>query len=363
MKRIQIWHIILLGTMILFILAGCGSKVLITNAFSIEDEAVSTVEIETQGNLTLDVLDGDIKVTFWQEDYLEITEKRTVRGPAKKEKLKELLEKNKYFVESTEYSISVSKPQDPDKKDAKEGKSIISITNDLEIMVPESIKFISIKAGSGNISISGRDISVPDQDITGRKLVSNVDVRLKNGNIKIDGLEAAKINVNAAKGDILVSEITGNGEFKCDRGKIAVGKTAGNITAKLTEGEINIEEAEGRLNCDVSSGAINIKSSWLLKDSVFYVSTGEINADFEARDEEGKVKFMAAKGDILLNLPEKSGWSLIAKSTKGRVTDRQKPKREELKTSPSGEVYGDVAGGGLLIDAYVDNGNIYLQNS
>ena len=114
--------------MILFILAGCGSKVLMTNAFSIEDEAVSTVEIETQGNLTLDVLDGDIKVTFWQEDYLEITEKRTVRGPAKKEKLKELLEKNKYFVESTEYSISVSKPQDPDKKDAKEGKSIISIT-------------------------------------------------------------------------------------------------------------------------------------------------------------------------------------------------------------------------------------------
>ena len=41
---------------------------------------------------------------------------------------------------------------------------------------------------------------------------------------------------------------------------------------------------------------------------------------------------MAAKGDILLNLPKESGWSLIAKSTKGRVVvDKQEPKLEELK--------------------------------
>jgi len=70
---------------------------------------------------------------------------------------------------------------------------------------------------------------------------------------------------------------------------------------------------------------------------------------------------MAAKGDIRLKMPHDSGWSLIARSTKGRVINRLKPD-QELKKSPSGEVYGDVRGGGVLIDAYVDDGNIYLQN-
>ncbi len=346
MKRIQIFGVFLLGIMIFSMLAGCSAKV-----FTKEDEIVNNVNINNQGSLKLDVLDGDIKVTFWQEDYLKIVEKRSVRGPGKREKLKELLDENKYVVETTDYSVSVRSPEEPEKNDSKGGKSIFSLTDDMEIMVPQSIYNITIKAGNGDISISGH------------KLASFVDVGLKNGSISIDKLEAGKISVNAAKGDIYISEITGNGEFKCGRGKIAVKGMAGNIEAKLTQGEINIEEAEGRFNCDISSGKINLRRSWLLKDSIFYASSGEIKADFEVRDEDGTVKFMAAKGDILLNLPKESGWSLMAKSTKGRVVvDKQEPKLEELKKSPSGEVYGDAGGGGPFIDAYVDNGKIYLQS-
>jgi len=334
----------LTGMLLALTLSGCVGEI-----FSVEDESVTNIETDMQGSLLLDVLDGNIELKFWQENYIKIAEKRTAKGPAKKEKLEEILNANMYTIEKSDYSVLVKKPEEADKEDSKKGKSVFSFTNDMEIIVPESVYNISIRAGDGNITI------------TGGKQLSNIDLKLNNGNIVIEGMQAGKINTIVERGIISISEIKGNCEFKCNRGVISVSGAEGNITAKLTEGEINVEAARGMLDCDISAGKINITDSRLLKNSMFYASTGEINAELDLADEEGKVKFMAAKGDIRLKMPHDSGWSLIARSTKGRVINRLKPD-QELKKSPSGEVYGDVRGGGVLIDAYVDDGNIYLQN-
>ena len=62
--------------------------------------------------------------------------KKICQGTLKREKLKELLDENKYVVETTDYSVSVRSPEEPEKNDSKGGKSIFSLTDDMEIMVP-----------------------------------------------------------------------------------------------------------------------------------------------------------------------------------------------------------------------------------
>lgn len=351
MKKLQYFKILLLSIFTALILSGCtlaenGELAYFYErpavGLTVEDEVITDVDIQKQNSLDLEGQDGIIKITHWDKNYLQIIEKRKLKGPSKKESLKVLLENNKYKVESTTFDIKLKKESD------KDLKPFFRRTDDIELMVPETLKTININAKSGAIFMSGFDG------------MSIVDLALEKGSIYVDNCKVNKIYAAITDGDLDIAGINGYGAYECGRGNIKLRDMTGAIELKSVSGDTYIENAEGKLNGDISTGSITVKASRLKTESLIYASYGDIEADLEGLDASGMYTIKASKGNIRLNMPEKTGWSLIARSTGGRILDNLGLTSGELKKAPSGEVYGDVGGGGPTIDVYVDSGDIYL---
>lgn len=311
--------------------------------FTVEEVLTTDVNIHKQSNLRIEAQDGMIQITYWDEDYLKIIEKRKLKGPTTKEDLKLLLENNKHKVQSTTFDIKLEKEPDNNLK------PFFRRTDDIELMVPKMLKTINIKAKSGEISMSNFDD------------LSIVDLALDMGRIKVKNCNANKIYAAISVGDLDISGINSSGTYKCGRGNIKLRDMTGAIELKSVAGDTYIENAEGKLNGDISAGSITVKNSRIKTESMLYASYGDISIDLEGLDASGKYTIKAAKGDIRLNMSAKTGWSLKAKSTKGQIVNNLGLTPDELKEGASGELFGNVSGEGAIVDVYVDRGNIYLE--
>ena len=311
--------------------------------FTVEEEVVTKVDLLKQNSLNLEAQDGAVKIIQWDRDYLQVVEKGRLTGPAATENLKTLLLSSKCKVENTTYEIKIEKEPNEDLK------SLYRRTDDIELMVPKALKRIHISAKSGALVMTGFD------DLT------SVDLTLKKGYIKVDQCKMSKIDIAINDGDLDITGINGSGSYKCGRGNMKLKDITGAIELKSVSGNTYIENAEGKLNGDISAGSITVKDSRLKTESILYASNGDIQADLEGLDSAGKYTIKTAYGSIRLYMPEKIGWSLLARSTGGRIVDNLELTSGELEIAPSGEIYGDVGGGGPMIDVYVDRGDIFLS--
>ncbi len=313
--------------------------------YTVEKDVTTEVDIEKQSSISIEAQDGVITITPWDGEKLQIIEKRKLKGPAKKESLEKLLDERKYQVDRTSFDITLKKEPEEDLKPP------FRRTDDIQLKVPDTIRSFKIKAGSGTIFLSGMDN------------LSTVNLTLERGNIKIDRSSINKIIAEIDNGNIDIMEVKGSGEFECGRGNIRLKDVTGAVKLKSIEGETIIEDLEGRLDGDVSAGSITVRDSRLKAESRLYASYGNMNVDLEGVESEGRYVLKAAKGNIRLNMPREIGWSLLAKSTYGRIVNKLEQTSDELEEAPSGELYGDVDGGGPTIDVYVDRGNIYLERA
>jgi len=353
-------YFILLITLITVSLAGCaksaedssiGSEYDSPAIFSdgrpsigptVENETVTNVDIESQTRISLKIRSGSIKLTCTDQGQLQIIEKWWLKGPTSQERLKELLEESKKTLETTSMSINIE-------REANE-EPLYRQTVQMELIVPEAIKQIDIDAENSSIQLSGFDE------------MHTIDLRVGKGAVDVEQCSSKRFGVSVDEGNIRMKDILGFGLYECGRGDILLSRVKGAVELKSVSGNTLIEESEGKLYCDISTGSLTVKDSDIGQDSMLYASSGSICADFAKAGIMGGCKLMAAKGDIQLNLPKDgAAWSLVAKSTKGRVKDKMDPKPETLETLSSGEVHCDVGGGGPLIDIYVDDGDITLE--
>ena len=311
--------------------------------FTVEDEVKTDIDLEKQNSLNLTSGDGVIRITPYDGEKLQIIEKRKLTGPSSKKALKAMLEENKLKVEKD--TIEVKLNNNPEEKQ----KSLFSLIIDIEVKVPEAMKTLDIVSKSGEINV------------TGLKKKDSLNLKVDKGNINVDNCEATLFFTSITNGNLDVGNFDGISSYKCGRGNIKLQNTKGNIDLKSVSGDTAIDNVEGRLICDISTGSLTVGESRINKDSSLYASYGDIKADLNYLDTEGKYTIKASKGNIKLKLSETAGWSLLAKSTKGRITDNLGLDTGVLKTSPSSNLYGDVRGGGPLIDVYVDRGNIILN--
>ena len=311
--------------------------------FTVDDEVITNVIIDKQSRLAIEAQNGIIKIAQWDKEYLQIIERRKLKGPSAKKNLKTMLGKNTFNIEKTSFQITLEKEPE------KEPKPFFRRTDDIELMVPETLKNIDINAKNGGISLSGiRDMQ-------------SVNITLKNGSINMDNCEVYKVEADIANGDIDMAEIEGSGRYKCGRGNINLRDITGDIELQSVSGDTVIEKAEGKLDADISLGSITVKNSRLIGESVLYATYGNIGVDLEGLEASGKCSIKAAKGNIRLKMPEKTGVSLQLRSTKGRIVDNLGLASEKLVKAPAGGVYGSIGGGGSTVDVYVDRGDIYLE--
>jgi hypothetical protein len=352
MKKIRITAILLLILFNTTSLSGCtliagNERVYFYErpaiGFTVKDEVITDVDLEKQNSINLTAGDGIISITPYDGDQLQIIEKRKLTGPSTKKVLQAILEGNKLKIEKD--TIKVKLNNNPEEKQ----KPLTSLIINIELKVPDTLTTLEIVSKSGEIKVSG--LNKKDSMI----------LKVDKGNIDIDNCKATWLSTSITNGNLDVVNFEGTCSYKCGRGNIKLQNTKGNIDLKSVSGDTVIDNAEGQLVCDISAGNLTVLESHIRADTSLYASYGDIKADLNTLNNEGKYTIKASKGNIRLKLSETAGWSLLAKSTKGRITVGPGLEAGVLKTAPTGNLYGDVRGGGPLIDVYVDMGNITLN--
>lgn len=308
-----------------------------------EDESITNVDAGSQTRLNLVLNNGDIKITRGGQEHVQIIENRRIKGPASREQLRKYLKANKSRVDSNSFSINI------DGRQVDGIKLLFGYENDIELTLPASLVTINISVDNGSILMSG---------IEG---MSGIVLSVKKGRIHMEKCISARIQASAEDGMILMEDIEGHGSYKCGRGNIQLRKVNGTVEVISVSGDTVIENCAGKLNCDVSSGSITVRDTELKDGSELYASNGNIEAGLEGIEVAGKYSIKAASGRISLKMPRKTGYSLIARSTGGRIYNEMDPAPETLAKAHPGEIYGDVGNGGASIDVYIDRGNIYLR--
>ncbi|MGI6668227.1 MAG: DUF4097 family beta strand repeat-containing protein [Acetivibrionales bacterium] len=308
-----------------------------------EDKSITSVDAGSRTKLSLVLYNGDVKITQSSQGHVQIVENRSIKGPARRETLMSYLEANRCRVESAPSGINI------DGRQLEGIKPLFGYENDIELILPASLASISISIDNGSILVSGLEG------------MSRMDLSVRKGRIHMEKCNSARIHASAAKGTISAEDIRGRGVYNCGRGNIQLSKVNGEIELVSVSGDTVIEGCNGRLNCDVSSGSITVRDTRLKGGSVLYATNGNIEAELGEIDAAGKYSVKAASGEIRLEMPQNTGYSLTAKSARGRVYNEMQPVPEISERTPSAEVYSDVGGGGASIDVYIDRGNIYLR--
>ena len=334
---------------------------------TVEKESVINIDISTQTRLNINMQKGSVKITRSSQEHLQLIEKTRLQGPASKDRLNEYLRniisdvENNYISVSINHKAYLKADENADEQadanaetsmesnEEEEIKPLYRCTIDMELVVPEKIKAINVNAENAVIILSGlEDMSV-------------VDLSVDRGLVRVDNCSSNNFSVSVDNGDIWMENITGYSTYDCGRGDIVINGAKGDVDLELLAGETIIEGAKGKLDCNISSGSLKITESVLENGTMLYASTGEISADLNYIDEKGTYTIKSSAGDVLIDLPQNTGWSLIAKSTRGRIKNNLEPNVQTLETGSDGEVYGDVNGGGALVDIYTDRGKIILN--
>lgn len=327
---------------------------------TVEDETVTNVDIDSQTRVSVKIHSGSIKITRGSQNQLQVIENWQLKGPATRERLSQLLGKRKKTLETTTTSITIEREAAEEFEQLSDGElgrlftdivmPLYRQTVQMELIVPESITQIYIDAQNASVTLSGFDE------------MSSISLSLGRGTVHAEQCSSKRLTVSVDEGDIHMKDISAFGTYECGKGNILLSGIVGTVELKSVSGNTLIEKTEGKLNCDISTGTLTVKDCVMGQDSTIYASHGDISADFEAAGIAGGCKIRAATGDISVNLPEKAdGWSLAVRSTKGRIKNKMVPMPDTLESVSSGEVHGDVRGGGPLLDIYVDNGDVLLQ--
>ncbi len=138
------------------------------------------------------------------------------------------------------------------------------------------------------------DTSTSSGNITSDLLLKLTALRLSasSGDININEVTAAKIDLSTSSGNITISKAEGSREFKASSGSIEVYGGAGDTSATNSSGNITIESSTGLLEAEASSGNIVIKAS--SGEKILSTTSGNI----KITDADGYTKASASSGTI-----------------------------------------------------------------
>ena len=289
-------------------------------------QETKTYDFKNGGSLYVKNVTGDIKITGWDKDKIEIDMIRKGRR------------------DDIEVYID------------RRGNSI-----DIEVDYPER----GYRDNWYNRNISGSvhfNISVPVETV--------LDLKNATGDIIVEKINS-RIDANTATGDVEIRNIKGNVYGHTATGTVKLYDIEGEVDGHSATGRVSIRNT-GDVKAHCATGRIDIFNS-NGSDVDASVSTGDIEIELENVNDRGRYDFSSSTGDVMLVLPA---------NAKADITARVKPRnfssdfdifeddedryrssrRTRYYTRNSRRTYhGVLNGGGARIDLSTSSGDIDIR--
>lgn len=201
-----------------------------------QEEFQKVLPLSSQGTFSLKNVNGEVKVSTWKEDKVEI------KALKKTNKAAENLQKVKIEVTAAADSVSV------DTVYPKHENTGVSV--DYDIRVPEGVNLGELSSVNGNVKITGP--------------FGRVSAETTNGQVHLENA-SGDLKLETTNGDVIAVNVNG---------PIDAHTTNGSITLELTK-------IEAGISAETTNGSITLRLS----------ATQEINAALEAETVNGSISF------------------------------------------------------------------------
>ncbi|MBC8181645.1 DUF4097 family beta strand repeat protein [candidate division KSB1 bacterium] len=216
-------------------------------------------DVSKGGNLIMDDIRGDVHITTWNKNVVQINETR----------------KMDVYTEH-------------------EAKAVLK---DLKSIYKQSGNTVKVGAeGSYRSYMSSKfKIVVPT--------VFNVDVDTKGGDVSVADLQG-EVKLNTSGGDLNIKKIDGVVNAKTSGGDVTVEKTTKDVTVKTSGGDIELLDVEGEVNAKTSGGDIEIKNNKakvVAKTSGGTIELTNVGAEIDAHTSGGDIIVNGSKGSLAVS--------------------------------------------------------------
>ncbi len=297
---------------------------------------VKTFKITTGGYITVEGDEGFIKVNSWDKPEVHLVMTKRAWGRSEKDAEKNL---EKIDIRINEYDnrleIRLVKPRerknysfwdlfDPDTWSEHRR----SPTVDFELTVPREI----------NLNLVNDEGDVEVKSING-----DVEIHVDEGDIEIRDIDFNELNLSVDEGDIDGFNLKNPG---------------GRLTIEVDEGDIVFEDINVRrfrVECD--EGDITVKD---LSCNSCNISTDEGDVELDiSLEENDRYQISADEGNVTFYLPPNPDVKLDLEAEDGSIRsdfDIKISKRDDARRCRD-----TLGNGNTLIEAYTDEGTIYLR--
>lgn len=207
------------------------------------------------------------------------------------------------------------------------------VETDLDISVPRKAQ-VQIISRRGDVSLSGRDasvdISTQHSDTSIEDVNGNVKVSQEKGSVKVEQI-TGDVHVQGRVNEISVADVKGSvqldGEFQ---ESVKLARIAKTVTFKSSRTDMEFSRITGSLDLDSDElHAEEITGPLHLNTKSKNIRLEQVSGDVRLQDDNGaieigmrtlgNVQIDNRNGDIRLNLPDKAGFRLDARTRDGEI--------------------------------------------
>ena len=214
-----------------------------------------------------------------------------------------------------------------------EGAGDHSVETDLDISLPRKVA-VTITSRRGDVNIVGRegniDVSAQHSDTSIEDVTGSVKVSQEKGSVKIEQI-TGDVHVEGRVNEVSVSDVKGgvqlDGEFQ---ESVKLARIEKSVTFKSSRTDMELSRIEGSLDLDSDDlHAEEITGPLHLTTRSKNIRLEGVSGDVRLQDDNGTVELGMRtvgnvqidnhNGDIQLNLPEKAGFRLDARTRDGEI--------------------------------------------
>jgi DUF4097 and DUF4098 domain-containing protein YvlB len=207
------------------------------------------------------------------------------------------------------------------------------VETDLDISLPRKVP-VAITSRHGDVNLVGRDgfveVAAQHSDTSIEDVTGNVKVSQEKGSVKIEQI-TGDVHVEGRVNEVSVSDVKGSvqldGEFQESVKLARIEKT---VTFKSSRTDMELSRLEGSLDLDSDDlHAEEITGPLHLTTRSKNIRLDGVSGDVRLQDDNGTVEVGMRtvgnvqidnhNGDVQLNLPEKSGFRLDARTRDGEI--------------------------------------------
>jgi hypothetical protein len=218
--------------------------------------------------------------------------------------------------------------------DAKtQGAGDHPVQTDLEISIPRKVE-LHIVSRRGDVSVSGRDgdvdISNQHGDVSVEDVVGNVKLNLEKSSLKVEQI-TGDVHIGGRLNEVSVTDIKGaaqlEGEFMESVKLARISKT---VAFKSSRTDMEFSRIDGDLDLDSDDlHAEQVTGPVHLTTRSKQIRLEEVSGDVRLQNENGgvtvsmrslgNVQIDSRNGDVQLDIPEKAGFHVDARTRDGEI--------------------------------------------